>query len=198
MATYSYPISMPTSPGFTKSKWSLERAVAVNRSPFTGDQSTYEYDLALWKATLTLPPMKRAQAKEWQAFFMKLHGRRGTFLLGDPDAREATGTATSAAVSGTYSLGGDQVGLTLNGSLNIGDFVQLGSDSNPKYYMVVNNIAASGTVDIEPPLKASVTTSTPVTISSPKGEFRMDNNELGWDANALSNYGITFSCTEAM
>ena len=198
MATYAYPLDMPSSPAFTKSTWSIERAVAVNRSPFTGTQSVYEYDLALWQATLTLPPMKRDQARNWQAFFMKLHGRRGTFLLGDPDAKEPTGLASSAAVSGTASIGADQVPLTINGSLNAGDYIQLGSDSAPKLYMVVNNIAASGNVDIEPKLKTAITTSTSVTLTSPKGEFRMDDNVLGWDADALQRYGLTFSCTEAL
>ena len=102
MAAPTYPLAHPTDVGFTKSKFSIARAVAVAESPFTGAQQVHEYDRATWKATVTLPPMKRDVAAKWLAFFMKLHGRKGTFLLGDPDCKTAQGNIT-----GSVTLGAD-------------------------------------------------------------------------------------------
>ena len=94
MSAPSYPLTLPTTTGIAKSSWGLQRAVGVSTSPFTGSQQVYEHDFALWKATITLPPMNRATSADYQTFFMQLHGRKGTFLMGDPDANAKRGTAT--------------------------------------------------------------------------------------------------------
>ena len=52
------------------------------------------------------------------------------------------------------------------------------------------------TVNVEPSLKVAHTQGTSVVITNTKGLFRMDNNELGWSANRVSVYGLSFSCTE--
>ena len=57
MSAPSYPLTLPTTTGIAKSSWGLQRAVGVSTSPFTGSQQLYEHDFALWKATITLPPM---------------------------------------------------------------------------------------------------------------------------------------------
>ena len=76
MSAPTYPLTMPTSPAFTDTTFSLQRQVGINSSPFTGNQQVYEHSMALWKAVVTLPPMKRDQAGQWHSFFMKLHGIR--------------------------------------------------------------------------------------------------------------------------
>lgn len=209
MSTYHvYPLDLPST-GIVKSDWKLKRAVAVSESPFTGAQQVHQYDYALWQAVITLPPMKRDQAAEWQALFMRLHGRAGTFLLGDPDAKLPRGTITgSASVRGDYSVGAHEIEIqtqVLGGSdvFKIGDYIQINEGGSAKLHMIVStNGMTDGngaiTVDIEPTLKTTVQAGTAVIYDNPKGLFRMDVSTLGWDADHVSRYGFSFSCTEAM
>jgi len=201
--TVSYPLTMPTTPGFVTQQWSILRGTGISESPFTGGQQTVEFAYAKWKAVLTLPPMRRPQASAWTAFFTKLHGRRGTFLLGDQDGKDPQiNKITAGTITGSITLGanadiGDTV-LTISGTtaFKAGDYIQLGSSSSAKLYMVV--VDQSGTsLQIEPKIKTAVTSGATVTYASPQGLFRMDTNELTWDTNAVSVYGISFSCTEA-
>jgi len=208
MAAPTYPINMPTTPSFTTSSWALNRSIAKSESQFTGAQQVYEYDYALWSAVLSLPPMKREQAREWLSFFMSLHGMKGTFLLGDPDAKTVQGAATgtitlnSAVAVGDYTVA---LATTLNSTTNVfrqGDYIQLGTAGTAKLHMVTANADSNGsgvvTVTIEPSIKAVLGTGQQITYNSPKGLFRMDTNDLGWDANVASTYGLSFSCTEAL
>jgi len=195
-------IAMPTSPAFTTSDWGIRRTVAVSESPFTGATQVQKYAKAQWYATLSLPPMKRSQAVEWQSFFMQLEGRANTFLLGDPDAKTvmASTAPTSISVASSKAIGTTVVNLTIGTGkqLNKGSYLQFGTGANSRLHMVVNDNSTNGNVTIQPPLKDAITTGTTVTFAPAKGLFRMDSNELTWNANELSNYGITFSCSEAL
>ena len=68
--------------------------------------------------------------------------------------------------------------------------------------MVTANADSNGsgvvTVTMEPSIKAILGTGQQIVYNSPKGLFRMDTNDLGWDANVASTYGLSFSCTEAL
>lgn len=207
MATYSYPLALPSTPAFTESSWKLKRAVDINQSPFSGHTSTYEYDMALWTAVLSLPPMKRDQAAQWQSFFMKLHGRRGTFLLGDPDAKTIRGagpTSGNVALSSAAAVGDDSLSVSITAAdgtvaFKEGDYIQLGTGADAKLHMIVNDVVVTSnaaTIDIEPYVKLAVANLSILEYTAPKGVFFMDANELGWDADHVSKYGITFSCTE--
>ena len=71
MSAPTYPLTLPTTPAFAKARWSLKRVTAVSESPFTGQQQVFDYGYALWQAVLTLPPMMRSDAANWEAFIMK-------------------------------------------------------------------------------------------------------------------------------
>jgi len=195
-------ITMPSSPAFTKSDWGIRRTVAVSESPFTGATQVQKYDRAQWYATLTLPPMKREQAAEWQAFFMQCEGRANTFLLGDPDAKTITGGNAPDEIefAATEPKGETSINLTIGSGkkLNKGSYLQIGTGSSAKLYMVVDDNTGNGGVTIQPPLKVQVSSGTSVDFTSAQGVFRMDSNELTWSSNELSVYGVTFSCSEAL
>jgi len=192
-------ITMPSSPAFTQSSWSIKRSVAGSRSPFSGHEQVYEYSMACWQATVTLPPMKRSQAGAWQAFFLKLRGRANTFLMGDPDGQSNIGTATTVSItSGTHAIGDTTIPLTLDGTLKAGDYVQFGTGASSQLHMIVADRSGSGTATIEPSLKVAISTSTTASISDTTAVMRMDSNDLGWDADHVSKYGFSFSCTEAL
>lgn len=202
--TVSYPLTMPTTPAFVSQQWSTIRGTGMSESPFTGGQQTVEFAYAKWKAVLTLPPMRRPQASAWTAFFAKLHGRRGTFLLGDQDAKvPQINKITAGTITGSVTLSqnadiGDTV-LNISGTtaFKAGDYIQLGSSSSARLYIVVEDQGGGSTIQVEPKLKTAASSGATVTYSSPQGLFRMDSNELMWDTNAVSVYGISFSCTEA-
>jgi len=209
MAAPTYPLTLPSAPGFTDANWKLVRKVAVGESPFTGAQQTHEYDYALWSATLALPPMKRPQAAEWAAFMLKLHGRRGTFTLGDPDAKAPRGSISGSVTLGAnISIGDYTITLTTAsastaGLFKAGDYIQIGSGATAKLHMIVDDAGTSdgsGDVDvnIEPAIKVAATAGDSVVYTNPVGVFRMETNELGWDADSVSKYGITFACKEAI
>lgn len=208
MAEPSYPLSLPTSPSnFVTSEWRIIRTVAYTESPFTYGQQVAKYQGSVWQTTVTLPPMNRADAGAWQSFFMQLNGRFGTFLLGDPDAKTIQGGATTViSVNGDHSVGAYDVVVdgadTSTVIFKKGDYVQFGSGATSKLHMIVADITsdASGnaTLQIEPSLKTALTDDSVVTYSNTKAVMRMDSNELGWNANNVSLYGITFSCTESL
>jgi hypothetical protein len=190
---------MPSSPAPRLSSFRLRRVTATSRSPFTGRQQTYEHPFALWEAEITLPAMKRAKAGEWQAFFLQCHGTAGTFWLGDPDAKTARGGATGGVVNGNgqtgYTISVRNLGAN-KGALP-GDYLQIGE----RLYMVVlaNAGSAGGTATftIEPQLKVSPADGAAVIFTNPRGLFRMQAPDLGWDADHASVYGFSFSAIEA-
>ena len=202
--TVSYPLTMPSTPAFVSQQWSTIRGTGMSESPFTGVQQTVEFSYAKWKAVLSLPPMRRPQATAWVSFFAKLRGRRGTFLLGDADGKvPQINKITAGTINGDVSLGanadiGDTV-LTISGTtaFRAGDYIQLGSASSARLYMIVEDQGGGSTIQVEPKIKSAATSGSTVTYNSPQGLFRMDSNELMWDTNAVSVYGISFSCTES-
>ena len=208
MAAPTYPLTLPTAPAFTTARWSLKRATAMSESPFTGQQQVFDYGYALWTATLTLPPMMREQAANWEAFMMKLHGRKGTFLLGDPDAKTIQGGAnTSATLNGAISVGDFTISINTNNAnmtnvFKAGDYIQIGTAGAAKLYMIVDNATSNSSgiasVNIEPAIKVAASDAAAVDYTAAQGVFRMDSADLGWDTNEVSRYGITFSCTEAL
>jgi len=208
MAEASYPLTMPTSPSnFVTSEWRIIRTVAVSQSPFTYAQQVAKYTGSVWQTTVTLPPMNRADAGAWQSFLMQLNGRFGTFLLGDPDGKTIQGSATTViSVNGDHSVGAFDVvvdGCTASSTeFKKGDYVQFGSGASSKLHMIVADITSDGsgnaTLQIEPPLKTALTDDDAVTYSNTKAVMRMDANDLGWSANKVSLYGISFSCTESL
>lgn len=209
MALPTYPITFPTTIGVQKSEWGIQRTVGFSQSPFTGGQQVYEHTFALWNAVISLPPMSRSQVSEYQTFFMQLHGRRGTFLMGDPDAKTPLGNATQTnlSVGSGASIGALDVIVTgLTGSqaqaLKKGDYIQFGTGADAKLHMVVAdadaNVGGQATIEIEPALKVAITTSTTVTIRNTVGVWRMNTNELNWNSDRVSKYGFSFSCQEAL
>ena len=208
MAAPTYPLSVPTSPYYSKSSWALQRKTAISVSPFSGAQQVFEYDYALWTVSLTLPPMKRSDAANWQSFILKLHGRKGTFLLGDPDARTPTGTISGSVTLGANIAVGDftiSISTSQNSLANAfraGDYIQLGSAGTSKLHMIVDDVntdsSGDANINIEPAIKTAVTSGNTVVYNNPKGLFRMQNPQIDWDADEVSKYGISFSAVEAL
>ena len=192
-------ITMPTTPSFSRSTWGLKSAQASAKSPFTGQEQLITYDKACWYATLTLPPMRREQAGAWTAFFMALKGRENTFLIGDPDAKTPAhgGASSNGSLSGTIAVNATSGTATTSGTMAAGDYIQFGSGSTSKLYMLTaDKTTGSSAIAFEP--KVTIAASGTMTIVNPKCVMRMDSPDLSWSANQVSTYGISFSCSEAL
>ena len=172
--------------GFTSMTMRLRSATAVSQSPFTYDQQTYQHQGVRWEAEVQLPPLKRSDAKQVEAFFAALRGQANTFTMGNPLHNT---TATGAITSGT--AGATTVTGTTSGVV-AGDYFETG---NALY--IVTGISGSS-IDIMPPLRSAISSSTPMDFTLPKGTWRLASNEIGWSINEASLYGFTFACVEAI
>ena len=208
MASYtpSYPLTLPTATGVTTQNFGLDRVVAVTISPFTDQEQVYEHEGAQWKGTFTLPPMKKDNAAIWLAFLMSLRGRRGTFKLGDQDRKTIQGVATGTIlVNGANQIGNsidlDGFANSTNNVFKAGDYIQI----NSYLYMVSANVNSNGsgeaTVYVEPSLRSGIEVindGATVLYTNTTTLMRLDNNELNWDTDKVSIYGISFACSEAL
>ena len=208
MASYtpSYPLTLPTVTGITTQNWGLERVVAVTESPFTNQEQVYEHEGAQWRATFTLPPMKKESAAVWLAFLMSLRGRRGTFKIGDQDRKTIQGVATGTILVNGAAQTGNAIDLdgfanSTNNVFKAGDYIQI----NSYLYMVSADVNSNGsgeaTVYVEPSLRTgieAINDNTTVLYSNTTTLMRLDSNELNWNTNNVSVYGISFACSESL
>ena len=202
----SYPLALPTQAGIAKVRLTANDIVGISQSPFTAAQQVYKYPGQFWEADVTLPPMKRADAEYWISFLLKLNGPFGTFLLGDPNGGTARGVATGTPLVN----GGSQTGNELitdgwtnsqTGILKAGDYIQLGSGSTAQLYKVLDDANSDGsgnaTLTIWPSLRSSPSDNATITVSNPKGVFRLVT-QPSWDISEASIYGLTFGAREAL
>ena len=204
--TPTYPLTLPTATGIITQNFSLTRAVAVTTSPFTFQTQVHQHQGEFWRTVISLPPMLRANANIWLSFLLQLRGRRGTFKIGDQDAKTITGVATGTIRVNGASQTGNQVALdgfanSTNNVFKPGDYIQIGS----YLYMVIedvnSNSSGEANVKIEPALRSSIETindDTTVVYSNTTTLMRLDTNELGWQTDKVSKYGISFSASEAL
>jgi len=171
--------------GFTSMTMRLRSATAISQSPFTYDQQVYQHQGVRWEAEVQLPPLKRAEAKQVEAFFASLRGQANTFTLGNPlHNTTATGTGTGAVNATTIT--GSFTGAVA------GDYFEIGGA-----LYIVTEVNSASSIDIMPPLRVAASSS-PLDFTLPKGTWRLATNEIGWSINQASLYGFTFACVEAI
>ncbi len=208
-----YPLSLPASPKPRESIMRLMRSVGSAKSPFTLSRQDEKHQGAQWQIEQSYPRMFRAEAAEWQAFLLRMQGRFGTCLIGDPDAETPRGTATGtplvdSAGSPSINLARDTTLFTkgwtagITGIMLKGDYLQLGSGLTAELYMAVEDANSDGSglaaLEIEPPLRSDHSTDEAIVVNSAKGLFKLVANDDGWDANAVSRYGFSIGFEESL
>lgn len=194
---HSYPLSLPSSPGFTVTSFGLRRAVGETRSPFTFSSQVQRHQGAVWFASLSLPAMLRSDAEAWNAFLIKLNGKYGYFLLGDPDAGTPRGTnGGSPLVAGSSQTGNnlDTDGWSNNETvLKAGDYFQTASNTLHKLTDdATSNGSGEATLKFEPPIVSAQSDNSALTTTNARGLFRLASNDVSWSVNQLHVYGISF------
>lgn len=103
-------ITIPTSPAFASSTFNLSRSVSIATSPFTGKQTTQEFDQASWSGSVILPAMRRPEAVQWQSFLLNCKGAANYFLFTDPDGKTPRGSYSGEFLSAEHRVNsGSQV-----------------------------------------------------------------------------------------
>ena len=178
----------------------LVRAVAEVESPFTFKKQIYQHLGTKWEAEITLPPLTDQESRAVQAFLTGLKGQAGTFLFGNPLHTSPYGTATSVTLSANATIADDELTCNGDGTLLAGDFFQLGSGSDSRLYQVVEDVTVGtgSTVKIEPPIKVAATSGDSLTLTNPKGAWRLTTSDVEWAINNASIHGITIPCVEAV
>ena len=206
----SYPLSLPSVAGIKNVNFRAVNTVGISASPFTYAQQVYKYEGQKWEAEVTLPSMQRENAEEWISFLVKLKGKYGTFLMGDPNGATPRGSASSSAgtplVNGASQTGSsliiDGVPASATGYLKAGDYISLGTGTSTRLYKVLDDADSNGsgeiTVEIFPDLRTSPDDDATVTVSSAKGVWRLNDNNTNWSIDVIAIYGLTFACEEAL
>lgn len=206
----TYPLSLPTTSGIRAVTLTAQNTVGISTSPFTYTQQVYKYGGQRWMADISLPPMSRDEAESWFSFLLKLNGRFGTFLLGDPAAVTPRGSAKDTAgtpvVNGPSQTGNeldiDGLPASATGYLLAGDYIQLGSGSTAQLHKVLDdvdsNASGEATVTIWPDLRSSPADDSTVIVSNAKGRFRLSASQVQFTIDEVSTYGLTFGAIEAI
>jgi len=208
--TISYPLTFPTHTGVSSVNLIARNVIGQTSSPFTLATQTHQFQGARWEADITLPLMKRSDAEVWIAFFMKLYGSVGSFLLGDPNGATPRGSASSAAGTPVVN-GASQTGNDLNidglpasatGYLKAGDYIQIGSGAAARLYKVLDdvnsNASGQATLTIWPDLRSAPADGASIVVSSAKGLFQLSTPVTDWQINNAGFYQITFGAIEKL
>jgi len=206
----TYPLTFPTHTGIFTVNLIARNVIGITTSPFTFAQQTQEFAGQRWEADIALPPMKREDAEAWITFFMKLYGPVGSFLLGDPNAATARGSASTAAgtpvVNGASQTGNeldiDGLPASATGYLKAGDYIQLNTGSLSQLYKVLDdvdsNASGEATLTIWPDLRSSPLDGATVTVANAKGVFRLSTPTTDWQIDNAGFYSMAFGAIEKL
>lgn len=181
--------------------------VGVNTSPFTGQQQVYKHAGQWWESEIQFPPMKRADAEVVASFLLKLNGRFGTFLMGDPVNTQPRGVGSGTPVVDGANQTGNELAVkgwtpSVTGILKAGDWVQLGAGGASRLHKVLDDVNSNAdgeaTLVLFPDLRSSPPNEQLVVIDSPKGLWRLSANDIDYTIQTGQFYGITLACTEAL
>jgi len=208
----TYPLDIPNTTSFSQINMMAKSTVGLTTSPFTNTQQVYKWSGEYWEADIRTKPMKREDAEYWISFMLKLKGVYGTFLV-NPDVLGNTARGSCSTSAGTPVVNG--VHTAQSNTLNIsgapasatnyfkaGDYFSIGTGSSTRLFKVLDdtNSDSSGelVVNIFPQLRTALSGSESITVSNPKGKFRLASNEMQWQVSNVSIYGIGFTAIEAI
>lgn len=190
-----------------------ERIIAESISPFSFNSQTYDWGAARWQGELTFETYAfgdRADDRAaLKAFLMECNGKVNTFNYGDAEYLAFGGRGV---LTGTPLVkGASQSGKTLltdgwtPGTTNIvkgGDYIQLLTTSSAQLYMVTSNANSDGsgnaTLQLNRPLLTTPADNAVITVASPKGVFKLADNNMGWQADPSGRSKIVIPIVEAL
>lgn len=200
----TFPVSIPSTPGFTDIRWQPRSAVAEQESEFTYDRKVYAWSGQCRTVVVRLPSMSLADAKLWQAWAYKLNGMEGTFYLSDSVGKNSQGSpGGTPLVKGGSQTGQDLItdGWThsVTGLLIAGDWISIGDRLFTVLIDANSDSSGNATLSLWPKIRTAYADNTAISYgASARGIFRLtDFPEMGWDVNRLQS-GFTFTAKEEL
>lgn len=201
-------VPMPAAPVPKQIDFSMNDTVGEVTSPFTF-ASQYQCWAGgdYWKLNVSLPPMPKASADQWVAWFGALRGKTNVFQIGDGthaypstfgtiNALSPVTDGVNNATSIMLSTRGWTPGTTV---FNPGDYIQLGY----RLHVIVGSSGyvadANGKCNLElwPSLRETLGDGTPIDFTQPMGLFRLQENERQYSAVSDRLYRLSFKAVEA-
>jgi len=190
-SSLTFPVTAPTTPAPSESRWFLRQYTASVQNDFDLSRNIASAPAARWESAFRLPSTTRDQLSNWLGFLAGLRGSYGSFYWGPSVAGDPSGAMASDGGSplikdaGAALAVGDTVltvdGFTagaVTGFAKTGDWFEvddylyrLTEDSN-------KNASGEVTFTFQPPLKTAPADNAPVTVTSPKGVFRLKMNSM--------------------
>jgi hypothetical protein len=204
----TFPLTAPSSPKPNGVTFTSQSTVGVASSPFTAQTQVMEWSAEWLQLQVSLPPMNRTTAEAWVAFLISLRGQSGTFLYGDPSYQGAQGVATGTPLVNGANAAGSKTLLTkgwthsITGIVKAGDYLQVGTGATTRLYKVLVDVnsdsSGNAMLDIFPRLREALSDAAAITLTNPKGTFRLTTNAQQWSVNVARIYGLNFAAQEAL
>ena len=185
-------------------EWDPQEAISSNRSPFTGQTQTYDWQNSWWEGQVSFKPMGRYSYDIWTAFLAQCRGQSNAFSIGDPKAALPKGVASGAPVVS----GAGQTGYSLVTSgwtpetLSIllpGDLIQVGYRAYKVMDVVSTDNSGNATLAIWPNLRDQPQDGAPIKTRNCAGLFTLKNNSGNKFSTNAGNYGLAgFAIKEAL
>ena len=206
-----YPLALPVSAPYAEIIFSNRSVVGVTDTEFTLQDQAQVYQGQRWEADIIVPKSNRDDFEDWRSFVLKLNGRQGTFLMGDPDATTPRGSAKDTPgapkVKGAGQVGNelliDGLPLSTTAWMKRGDYFQIGVGLSSRLYYLLDDADTDGagetTLLFWPNLRAS---SLPgdnqeVILTNPVSVFKLLTNSQGGKHTIRGIYQKGFTITAA-
>jgi len=190
------PLTMPTTRP-TNTEWTIVSNARTFVSPFSGAIQTLQRSGNRWSVTLTYENLFDSERAVMQGFLAQLTATANNFYLEDHSySRRADGTGTPL-VNGASQTGNT---LTTDGwsgsyAMRIGDFFEV----NGELKMAVTDAAitaGAATLSFVPELREAPADNAAITITNPKGIFRLTSPTTSWSNRSPSISSFSFECVE--
>jgi len=191
------PLTMPTTKP-TQTEWSIVSNARQFVSPLTGAIQTAQRTGNRWRVTLSFENLFDSERAVMQAFLSQLTATANNFFLEDHSySRRADGAGTPLVAGGSQSGNEIIIDGWTSGTYAFlaGDFFEV----NGELKMCVADATISGgsaTVDFVPELRESPADNAAVTISNPKGIFRLISPQTTWSNRSPRISNFSFECIE--
>lgn len=200
-------VALPTDPGLHSVEFSMNDAVAIVSSPFTGQTQAQQWPGAdSMTGTVTLPPLTQGEADNWIAFLMELRGMANCFQLGDPIKATPRGNPRGVPVVDMSMAGSNIVGAqTLRtkgwaancfGLLLPGDNLQIGYRLHKVLDRVNSDANGNASISIWPSMRDLPTDGEKVVLKAPVGLYRLATNKRTWSSDYTFLSSISFQIQE--
>lgn len=204
--TISYPINAAPELVFRHARFRSVNRQGMTESPFTGSQQVYDWAGKWLELDVAIPPLiatanAERNAENLVAWGLSLNGIEGTLLMGPPGYSGVFGSFTGTPlVKGAQSARAKSLLIDgIEGSVNAGAWFQLGSGASTHLHKLTQaGVVGSPSellLEIWPPLREDVADNATVTVTSPKGLWRL-SEDVSWDIELALIYGIAFSIRE--